>query len=102
MIACSALVLQAWHFLPPLLACSLRCCSRVLQCKHGTSERTMYAYDVRPRQVEMDVREYLDQVRIEATVKAVDMSDVKFNREVYREHQEHRQENQALSNMGVR
>ncbi|CBJ29869.1 conserved unknown protein [Ectocarpus siliculosus] len=55
-----------------------------------------------PEQVEMDVREYLDQVRIEATVKAVDMSDVKFNREVYREHQEHRQENQALNNMGVR
>lgn len=53
-------------------------------------------------QVEMDVREYLDQVRIEASVKAVDMSDVKFNREVYRQHVDHHQENQALNNMGVR
>lgn len=50
----------------------------------------------------MDVREYLDQVRIEASVKAVDMSDVKFNREVYRQHVDHHQENQALNNMGVR
>lgn len=50
----------------------------------------------------MDVREYLDQVRIEASVKAVDMSDVKFNREVYRRHVDHHQENQALNNMGVR
>lgn len=54
------------------------------------------------RQVEMDVREYLDQVRIEASVKAVDMSDVKFNREVYRQHVDQNQEHQALNNMGVR
>lgn len=50
----------------------------------------------------MDVREYLDQVRIEASVKAVDMSDVKFNREVYRRHVDQSQEHQARSNMGVR
>ena len=50
----------------------------------------------------MDVREYLDQVRIEASVKAVDMSDVKFNREVYRQHVDQSQEHQARSNMGVR
>lgn len=53
-------------------------------------------------QVEMDVREYLDQVRIEASVKAVDMSDVKFNREVYRQHMDQTQENRAINNMGVR
>lgn len=59
-------------------------------------------YSSTARQVEMDVREYLDQVRIEASVKAVDMSDVKFNREVYRKHVDHHQEHQALNNMGVR
>lgn len=48
------------------------------------------------------MREYLDQVRIEATVKAVDMSDVKFNREVYRRHVDDRYESQTYSNMGVR
>ncbi|CAN0122774.1 unnamed protein product [Ascophyllum nodosum] len=71
--------------------CSLRLFSVVVDPK-----------DKPEQQVEVDVREYLDQVRIEASVKAVDMSDVKFNREVYRQHVDQSQEHQARSNMGVR
>lgn len=52
--------------------------------------------------MEKDVREYLDQVRIEASVKAVDMSDVKFNREVYRQHENDLKQSRTYSNMGVR
>ncbi|CAM9974315.1 unnamed protein product [Discosporangium mesarthrocarpum] len=56
----------------------------------------------KPSQVERDVREYLDQVRIEASVRAIDMSDVQFNKEFYQEHVGARARQEMLSNMGVR
>ncbi|KAG5186000.1 amino acid permease-domain-containing protein [Tribonema minus] len=48
-----------------------------------------------PRRVEHDVREYLEQVRINAVVASVDMSDVERNREAYEAEMAGRKQQQA-------
>jgi potassium/chloride transporter 4/5/6 len=54
-----------------------------------------------PRVVEREVRDYLEQIRIEAIVTAIDMSDSRYNSEAYTSEMNSRSQAAKDSNIGV-